>query len=162
MSQSAIAPLSNRPAAGICFILLGMTAISANDVMIKHLSGGYPLHQLVFIRSAIGIALTLILIQMEGGLAILRTRKPFLHALRGLLIVTANLTYFTALASISLAEATALFFVAPLLITLLSIPMLGEKVGPLRLGAVLVGFIGVLIMLRPWESSGERGGDWSR
>ena len=52
-----------------------------------------------------------------------------------------------------LADATALFFVAPLFITLLSIPLLGEKVGPLRLGAVLVGFIGVVIMQRPWEGA---------
>ena len=155
MSEGGAAQF-NRPGAGIGFIVLAMLAISVNDMLIKHLSGGYPLHQMVFIRSAIGILVSLILVQVEGGFAILKTRRPFLHAARGLLIVTSNLSYFTALAVISLAEATALFFVAPLLITLLSIPLLGEKVGPLRLGAVAVGFAGVLVMLRPWESSAER------
>lgn len=149
-SQSSVPAGSS---AGIGFIVLAMVAISINDMLIKQLSGDYALHQIVFIRSAIGIVFSLILVQMEGGWAILRTKAPGLHALRGILIVTSNLTYFTALAVIPLADATALFFVAPLMITLLSIPFLGEKVGPWRIGAVVTGFVGVLIMLQPW--SGE-------
>ena len=156
MSVETAAPSLNRPAAGIGFIVLAMLAISINDMLIKLLSDGYPLHQMVLIRSTIGICFSLVLVQVEGGFAILRTRTPFLHALRGLLIVVSNLTFFTALAVVSLAEATALFFIAPLLITLLSIPILGEKVGRFRLGAVAVGFVGVVVMLRPWESAAER------
>ncbi len=150
------APLVTAPqntAAGIGFVLAGMTAISVNDVLIKELSGGYPLHQMVFIRSAIGIVFSLMLVQMEGGFSILRTRNPGLHLMRGGLVVISNLTYFAALAVIPLAEATALFFVAPLMITLLSIPLLGEKVGPMRLAAVSVGFGGVVLMMRPWDSA---------
>jgi len=60
------------------------------------------------------------------------------------------MAFFLALAALPLAEATALFFAAPLFITLLSIPILGEKVGVMRLSAVAVGFIGVVIMQRPW------------
>ncbi len=146
----------NRPAAGIGFILLAMAAISVNDMLIKFLSGDYPLHQMVFIRSSIGICFSLMLVQLEGGFSILRTKTPGLHALRGLLIVVANLTYFTALAAVPLADATALFFVAPLFITLLSIPLLGEQVGRMRIGAVVVGFLGVLVMLQPWQSADER------
>lgn len=145
-----------NPAAGIGFILVGILAISINDMLIKLLSGGYPLHQMVFTRSIIGIFFSLILVQLEGGWHILRTKTPGLHLLRGVMLVTANLTFFTALAVLSLAEATAIFFVGPLLITLLSIPVLGEKVGPLRLAAVVVGFIGVLIMTRPWQSAEAR------
>ncbi|MFK7943271.1 MAG: DMT family transporter [Paracoccaceae bacterium] len=143
----------HRPAAGIAFILVAMLAISVNDMLIKRLSGDYPLHELVFVRSAIGIAFSLVLVQLEGGFHILRTSTPFLHILRGVLIVVSNLTYFTALAVVSLAEAMAVFFVAPLFITLLAIPVLGEKVGPWRLGAVAAGLIGVVIMLRPWETA---------
>ena len=66
------------------------------------------------------------------------------------------MTFFAALAVLPLAEATAVFFVAPLMITLLSIPILGEKVGPLRIGAVVVGLIGVVIMTRPWERGEAR------
>ena len=143
----------NQPGRGIFFILLGMFAITFNDVMIKELSGDYPLHQIVFVRSALGICLSLLIVQAEGGWSILRTDQPGLHALRGLLLVTANMSYFAALAALPLAEATALFFVAPLMITLFSIPILGERVGPVRLTAVLIGFAGALIMQRPWESA---------
>ncbi len=146
---------SDKATVGIAFILVGMLAISVNDMLIKQLSGDFPLHQMVFIRSAIGICFSLLLVQFEGGFKILRTRTPLLHILRGLLIVISNMTYFTALSVIPLADATALFFVAPLMITLFSIPLLGEKVGPLRLGAVFVGFVGVIIMMRPWQSSSE-------
>jgi S-adenosylmethionine uptake transporter len=145
----------NNATTGIVFILIGMAAISVNDMLIKQLSGGYPLHQIVFIRSVIAICFSLMLVQYEGGLGILRTKTPFLHMIRGLLIVVSNMTYFAALAVLPLADATALAFVAPLMITLFSIPLLGEKVGPLRLGAVVVGFMGVVIMMRPWQPAGE-------
>lgn len=145
----------SRPAAGIAFILVGMLAISVNDVLIKQLSGGYPLHQVVFTRSAIGLVLSLALVQIEGGMSILHTRQPLLHVARGLMVVIANMSYFLALAVLPLADATALFFAAPLFITVLSIPLLGEKVGALRFGAVVAGFAGVVIMQRPWADSGE-------
>lgn len=96
--------------------------------------------------------LTLVLVQMEGGWTILKTTRPGLHLVRALMIVVSNMTFFSAIAVLPLAETTALFFAAPLFITLLSIPFLGEKVGPMRMSAVLIGFIGVLIMQRPWQS----------
>jgi S-adenosylmethionine uptake transporter len=142
----------NRPSAAIMFILVGMVSISINDMLIKQLSGGYPLHQIVLTRSGIGILFGLALVQMEGGWRVLKTRQPVPHMVRGLLVVVANLFFYLAVAVLPLADATALFFAAPLFITVLSIPILGEKVGPLRMGAVVVGFIGVLIMQRPWES----------
>lgn len=147
----------NRSSAGIVFILVGMFSISINDMLIKQLSGGYPLHQMVFVRSAIGITFSLMLVQMEGGMSILKTQQPLLHILRGLMVVISNMTFFVALAVMPLADATALFFAAPLFITLLSIPILGEKVGPLRMGAVVVGFVGVIIMQRPWEAADDLG-----
>lgn len=156
MTELPMSASQNRPAAGISFIVLAMVAISVNDMLIKQLSGGYPLHQLVLFRSVIGISVTGIILQFEGGWSQLKTSTPGLHALRGIIIVISNMTFFTALAAISLAEATALFFVAPLIITLLAIPILGEKVGPMRLGAVVAGFVGILIMVRPWEDAGER------
>ncbi|WP_299407575.1 DMT family transporter [uncultured Roseobacter sp.] len=143
----------NRASLAILFVLAGVTAISINDMLIKQLSGGYPLHEIVFLRSGIGILFSLIMVQMEGGWHILKTRRPFLHILRGLLIVVANMSYFVALAAIPLADATALFFAAPLFITVLSIPILGEKVGIIRMSAVLVGFAGVVIMQRPWADA---------
>ena len=145
----------NNPALGIICIVLGMTAITVNDMLIKLLSDGYPLHQMVFLRSIIAVAFSLGMVQLEGGWKILRTDKPFWHLARGLLLVVSNLSFFAALVVQPLADATALFFVAPLFITLLSIPILGEKVGIRRISAVLVGFAGVLVMQRPWESGGS-------
>ena len=138
---------------GILFILAGMAAISLNDVLIKQLSGGYALHQIVFARATIALIFTLFLVQMEGGFSILKTRNPVLHGIRGLMLVISNMSFFVALSVMPLANVTALFFAAPLFITLLSIPLLGEKVGVMRMGAVVVGFIGVIIMQRPWEGS---------
>lgn len=143
----------NRQTLGIAIIVIGIFAISINDMLFKALSGDYPLHQLVFMRSAIGLTISLMIVHFEGGWRILKTRRPGLHALRGLLIVAANMSYFAALAALPLAEATALFFAAPLFITLLSIPLLGEKVGVLRFSAVLIGFLGVVIMQRPWADT---------
>lgn len=139
----------SKPRTAIAFILLGMVCISVNDMLMKRLSGDYPLHQMIFFRSVVGISVSLVLVQFEGGFAILRTRNPGLHLLRGALIVFTNMAFFTALAVLPLADVTGLFFVAPLFITLLSIFILGEKVGARRIVAVTVGFIGVLIMLRP-------------
>ena len=140
----------NRPGAAIAFVLAGVFAISINDMLIKQLSDGYPLHEIVFARSFIGLIIGLVLVQLEGGWHILKTSQPGWHLLRGLMVVIANMTFFLALAAIPLADATAIFFIAPLFITLLSIPVLGEKVGVMRLSAVAVGFIGVIIMQRPW------------
>lgn len=150
----------NNPTLAIGFILIGMVLISLNDVLIKELSGDYPLHQMIFVRSAIGILASLVFVQLEGGFAILKTRTPFLHLVRALLVVVANMTFFSALAVMPLADATALFFVAPLMITLLSIPLLGEKVGIRRMSAVAVGFVGVLIMVRPGSDIAENVAHW--
>jgi S-adenosylmethionine uptake transporter len=133
----------------IAFILAGMVAISINDTAIKFLSGGYPLHQIVFVRSLVAICASFVFLHLEGGLPLLRTDRPALHALRAGLIVVANMLFFLALSVMPLGAATALFFVAPLFITLLAIPVLGEPVGRQRLMAVLVGLGGVGIMVAP-------------
>ena len=150
----------NHPGSAIVFIVIAMTCISINDMLIKLLSGGYPLHQMVFLRSAIGILFSLVVLQFEGGFRLLRTDRIWLHLLRGLCIVGANMAFFAAIAVVPLADATALFFVAPLFITILAVPFLGERVGARRLGAVIFGFLGVLIMLRPGGLGTESAPDW--
>lgn len=137
------------PLRAIVLILIGMVCISVNDMLIKLLSGGYPLHQMVFIRSVIGICATAVFVWLEGGWRILKTDRPGLHLIRAALIVAANMVYFAALAVMPLGVATALFFVAPLFITLLAIPVLGETVGRHRLVALLIGFAGVAVMMVP-------------
>jgi len=135
---------------GIFCVVGAVTTFSSQDVAIKWLSGDYPLHQIILARASVALMFTLgVLVPLEGGLRILRTKRLTMHLLRGLAVVIANMTFFTGLASLPLAEATAIFFVAPLFITVLSIPFLGEKVGLRRIMAVLVGLAGVAIMVRP-------------
>ena len=145
---------TGTPTRAIFLILLAMVCISINDMLIKLLSGGYPLHQMVFIRSVIGVGFTTLILMQEGGFALLRTDQPGLHLIRALLIVCANMTYFAALAVMPLGVATALFFVAPLFITLLAIPVLGERVGVHRLTALVIGFVGVGVMMLPTSDFG--------
>ena len=132
-----------------------MLCISINDLIVKQFSTNYPLHQIIFIRSAIAMLVTLVLVKVEGGFKILKTRQKKLHALRAISIFFCNMIFFSAIATLSLATATALFFVAPIFITLLSIPLLGEKVGIRRLLAVIFGFFGVFIMMKPNTWSGS-------
>ena len=89
---------------GIFFILIGMAAISLNDVLIKQFSGGYPLHQLVFTRSFIGLFLSIVFLQMEGGWTLLKTSTPGLHLLRAFMVVLSNMSFFAAIAVLPLAE----------------------------------------------------------
>jgi S-adenosylmethionine uptake transporter len=154
MSGAVAAPVQNAPRA-IAFILVAMVCISVNDMLFKLLSGAYPLHQMVFVRSAIGICASLVFLHFEGGLRLLRTDRPGLHSLRAASIVLANMLFFLALSVMPLGAATALFFVAPLFITLLAIPVLGEPVGRQRLAAVAVGLLGVAIMAAPGVDWGE-------
>lgn len=146
------------PIRAILLILIGMACISVNDMLIKLLSGDYPLHQMVFTRSCIGIIITCVFVWFEGGWRSLRTDRPGLHLIRAALIVAANMIYFAGLSVLPLGLATALFFVAPLFITLLAIPVLGEAVGRHRVTALLIGFAGVAVMMVPTT---DETADWS-
>jgi len=132
---------------GISCILIGMIIMPLMDAIIKILSDSYPLHEVVMVRSGVAILLTLVIVHFEGGLGLLVTKRPWLHLARGLLIAIANMAYYLALASMPLGLVTAIFFISPLLITALSVPLLGEHVGWRRWLAVVAGFIGVVIMM---------------
>jgi drug/metabolite transporter (DMT)-like permease len=128
---------------------------SFQDVIIKLLSGDFPVHQLVFIRGIVGLPFLLVFIHYDGGLATLRTTRPWFHLLRGGAMFAAFIFYYLAIAKIPLTTGIALFFTAPLFITALSIPLLGERVGIKRWLGVFVGFAGVLIMIRPGHTGFE-------
>ncbi|HFC04169.1 MAG TPA: DMT family transporter [Rhizobiales bacterium] len=120
--------------------------MSVMDVVIKWLSPDYPLHEIILVRSLVALVLTLAVIQFEGGLGLLKTQRPMLHVIRGLMVAAASMTFYMALAVMPIAEASALFYIAPLLITGLSVPLLGENVGWRRWLAISVGFAGVILM----------------
>jgi drug/metabolite transporter (DMT)-like permease len=140
---------------GILCIVGAVFAFTLQDSVIKLMSGSYPLHEIVLGRAVVAALLTLVMARLEGGLQVLRTRRPGLHLARGMLLVVANMSYFLALAAMPLGEAAAVFFVAPLMITALSVPLLGERVGPRRWTAVLAGLAGVALVLRPGSGAME-------
>lgn len=127
----------------------GKLLFAFQDVIIKEMSGAYPIHEIMTIRGFVAILLLLLLIFFSVGLQALKMHHPGYHLLRGLLMFIAFMAFYVGLAEISLTMATALFFTAPFFITLLSIPLLGERVGPRRFLGIIAGFIGVLIVLRP-------------
>ncbi len=138
---------------GACF------CFSAGDVSVKLLSGDYPLYQIVLIRAFIALFIILaIFVPMEGGLRGLKTKRPLAHIARGLCVVVCNTCFFAGVVVLPIAEATAIFFIAPLLITLMASLILGEQVGFARWIALLLGLLGVILIVRPlgvsfkWES----------
>ena len=135
---------------GIICITLAQVFFTTQDMGIKFISGDYALHQITLIRASVAILFTLLVfVPIDGGYKFLLSKRQGLHLLRGFGIVVANLCFFTALVTIPLAEVTAIFFIAPLLITSLSVFLIGEKVGMRSWIAVLVSLLGVMIMFRP-------------
>ena len=130
---------------------LGATmGFTMNDMAVKYLSSDYAMHQVIGIRSVIAMGITLLLIMpLTGGFSQMRTRRPFTHVLRGLFVVGANMAFFLALAAMPMADATAIFFVSPMIIAIFSVIFLKETVGPRRWMAISLGLLGVLIMIRP-------------
>lgn len=130
--------------------LFATMAFSINDGLIKFLAGDYALHQIVFIRSVSAlIIVSLIIVPLSGGFAQARTTRLGAHILRALCLVFANLFFYMALAELQLAEVAGIFFVAPFLVSIFSVIFLGEHVGPQRWFAISLGFIGVLLIVRP-------------
>jgi drug/metabolite transporter (DMT)-like permease len=133
----------------IAYLLMGVTGGLGLDLCAKEILRSYSLEQFVFLRSLIGVAIFLLLARQFGGLASLKTNRWGWHLLRTLLAVGAMFGFFYGISQMPLVEALTLAFTAPLIVTALSVPMLGEHVGWRRWSAVTIGFIGVLIILRP-------------
>ena len=138
--------------AGLLLALGGSATLSINDVAIKALSGAYPLHQVILIRASIGMLFLIGFVWFSGGtFRQFLTRRPMDHLIRVSFVMVSNLTYFLGLAALPLADAVAIAFVSPLIVTALSVFVLGETVGPRRWAAVAVGMLGVLILVRPFQ-----------
>jgi len=156
------APAKARPAArpserigfGIGCAVVGLFGMALMDACAKFLGGGYAVSQIVLTRNGIGALAVLVFVLLSGGgLAALRPRRPALLALRTVVNVGAAYLFFTGLRYLPLADAFAIAFAAPLFITALSVPVLGEHVGLRRWGAVIFGFLGVLVVVQPGTES---------
>lgn len=134
----------------VLFILAAGLLFAAAAACVKALEGAVPLIQLVFFRSLLALPVLLPLLLRAGGWRALATRHPFGHAWRTIFGLAGMLAAFHGYETLPLATVTALGFTMPLFLTLLAMPLLGERVGWARGLAVLAGFGGVLLMVRPF------------
>ncbi len=138
-----------RPLAGIALVLLATLLFASHDALSKYLSGFYPVVMVVWARYLVHSLLMAVIFLPQSGLRVLRSRRPGLQLLRALCLGATSLLFTSGLLFLPLAEATAVNFLAPLLVTALSVPLLGEAVSRGQWAAVLAGFAGVLIIVHP-------------
>lgn len=144
-------PLSgaNHPFKGIALMVVATFMFASHDAMSKYLSGFYPIILIVWARYLVHTLLMAGIFLPQSGLRVLRTKRPGLQVLRALCLLGVSLLFTSGLMFIPLAEATSVIFLAPLLVTALSVPLLGERVSLGQWLAVSVGFVGVLVIVHP-------------
>lgn len=133
----------------MALMVLAMTLIPVMDGLAKLLSARYPTLEIVWARYFFHFVLLLPLVLHRYGLGAFKLRRPLLQLFRGSLLMVSTACFFGAIATIPLADTLAVVFVYPFVVTALSPWFLGERVGVWRWGAVAVGFIGALIVIRP-------------
>lgn len=143
---------SARQTAGIAFYLLGVFLFAANDALGKWLVVDFSVGELLLVRSIGGVAILLVIARCTGHRLALNGQWG-LQAARILFLTGDTYSFYYATRALPLADVMTFYMAAPLIVTALSGPILGEKVGPFRWGAVLIGFIGVLIALAPTSAA---------
>ena len=141
---------AKSPLLGIGLMITAMAVLPFLDVIAKYLGQqGVPVMQIVWARLFFGAILTLPFALKIAGVKGLMPNMPLMHAVRASFIIAATAFFFWALHYLPIADTLAIFFVQPLIVTMLSPLMLGEHVGIRRWAAVAVGFAGTLIIIRP-------------
>lgn len=131
------------------WLCAGIFVFSLQDLVVKSVSGVYPVHEVIVIRSVAAIPFLFVLVWQAGGLRAARSPRAGALLLRSVMMLLAYTTYFLAFPVMKLADINALYATVPLFVTALAGPFLGEKITVQRWAAVAVGFVGVLIMVRP-------------
>ena len=134
---------------GIMFMCFAVALMPVMNTIAKSLAAEYPLQQIVWARFTGHFLIMALLFMPKRGWRVFATSRPLTQFARSLTMFTSNGCYIVALSLIPLATASSVSFTAPLIVTALSVPLLGERVGPRRWAAVLVGFAGALIIIRP-------------
>lgn len=140
----------HRPLLGVTLRVAGMAAMAGMAALVKLCGArGAPVFEVIFFRNAFAFVPLALYISRTTGWGVLRTQRPLGHLARSVVGLSGMVCGFSALRHLPLTEATALQFASPLIMTALSAMVLGEPVGRHRWAAVIVGFVGVLIMVRP-------------
>ncbi len=137
-----------RPFNSLTYIFIAELVFSIHDVIIKSISGNYPVHEIVFFRSIVALVPLFLIAQIKGW-DLLKTSRPVAQAVRALVMFGSYLCFYLSLSALPIAETVSLFFSSPIFITILSVVLLKEKVSPGGWIAVFTGFLGVLVMLKP-------------
>jgi drug/metabolite transporter (DMT)-like permease len=119
------------------------------DALIKWVSATHPIGQIIFFRNVFAFVPVFFVLRQAGGFAVLRTKHFGDHVVRGAMGILSMVCIFGAFSLMPLGEAVALSLSAPIFVTVLSVPLLGERVGIRRWSAAIVGFSGILVMTRP-------------
>jgi drug/metabolite transporter (DMT)-like permease len=138
-----------RALRGVWLILCAVFMFSAMDTLAKYILQSYPMSGLMWARYVVHAVVMAVLLLPRMGSHLLRTARPGLQILRGLLLVMSTVFFYFALRYLPLAEAAAISFVGPVLTTLLAGPMLGDRVTARQWIAVCLGFVGVMVIMRP-------------
>jgi drug/metabolite transporter (DMT)-like permease len=148
-STSAAIPVNRHPVLAAFILCAGVMIFAGQDWIIKLLSGDYPVHEAIVIRCCVAVPILIFVIHQHSNLRDVFSPRMKWLALRGLILMVSYTTYYLAFPAMPLANVVALWFTAPLFVTALAGPLLGEQVGAKRWAAAIVGFGGVLIMTRP-------------
>jgi len=140
---------SDRPLLAISLMVLTMTTFSCLDTTAKYLTATLPVVEIVWARYIFHTALLVAALPWLGGRLRLRTGRLRLQVVRSLFLLCATAFFFSSLKYLQLVEASSIAFVSPLVVTMLSVPILRERVGPRRWAGVGAGFLGVLVITRP-------------
>ena len=138
-----------RPLMGVLFMCMACTFFPVMNGLAKLMSQRYSSEQVVWARTFSHLILVLLVLLPRYGSDIVKTQRPGLQILRSCMLLASTMLYFTAIKYVSIAQASSISFLAPLLVMVLAGPMLNEKVTPARAMGVVVGFIGVLVIVRP-------------
>ena len=133
--------------------LAGFAVFATHDVIVKFLGATYSPYQILFFSVMFGFPLVSFMLVRDSSADTMRPRHPWWTALRTVSILVSTTSIFYAFSVLPLAQTYSILFTVPLIITLLSIPILGERVGMHRGGAVLVGLVGVLLVVRPGSAA---------
>ncbi len=138
----------NKNLLGILLMTLGMFCLSVNDMTYKNLTMNFPVWEAVFFRALSGSIISLVMVY-NTGISSIKTQKPVRHFVRAFSAVGCVVLYIFGIKYLLLSENIAIAHSAPIIAALLALPILGEKIGIHRVAAIVIGFIGVLIIVKP-------------